>query len=358
MRCSGIVIVHMSALEVNRVPLGESGIEVSRVGFGTYHLAQKIDEFAALEAFADAYESGVNLFDTSDNYGTEAIIGTAIRANVLPRHDVVIATKTGLGTSYAHQMELNKAGRKGDTSPERIREQVDRSLTVLGPDIGAIDLYQLHVHDPTVDPREHAAVMDELIDDEKMKAWGVSNYSYEALYDLLSACDAMGLERPSTSQPFLNMASGVEEVVHLAQQTGLTVLGHSPLLKGMLTDKTVVEWLAQAQEALVRLEGADLSDDFKVIKEGLDRCNDLRVYAADHSLTLAQLAISWVTSQPNTVALTACTTEDYLNDAMLGANHKTDVADPELNDIIDALSAIPFGGWALKLMRESKYYYH
>lgn len=344
------------AAVLRTVELGNSGIEASVVGYGTYHLGDKLDEFNALRSMGRALDRGVTLFDTSDNYGTEGLIGIAVREGYLPREEVVIATKTGLGTSYAHQVALNRAKRKGDTSPNRIRQQVDKSLTILGKDVEVIDLYQLHVHDDTVPPTEQAAVMQELIDAGKIRAWGVSNYPVPALTKLVAACDDEGFIRPATTQPFLNVVSGVGEVGFNVATKGMTVLAHSPLLKGMLTGSAVDKMTAH-----VHAEAADIMDEERLgyddFVKGLEALTDLRVYAQMRGLTLAQFAISWAANRPNTVALTACTNEQYLDDAITGATHRLDMADPKLLAIQRTFRELPFAAQSLALMRGAKYYY-
>src|SRR5690606_27111240 len=118
-----------------------AGIDVPafRIGYGTYHLLDKMNASEAIDSFGEAYQSGINLYDTSDNYGTELAIGRAVSAGVLPRDRVIIATKTGLGTTLREQTSWNEAGRRYNTDPDRIRRQVDNSLRVLGDDVGVID---------------------------------------------------------------------------------------------------------------------------------------------------------------------------------------------------------------------------
>ena len=338
------------------VELGNSGIKASVIGYGTYHLGDKLDEFSALLSMGHAFDRGVTLFDTSDNYGTEGLIGIAVREGYLPRDEVVIATKTGLGTSYAHQVALRRAKRKGDTSPNRIRQQVDKSLAVLGKDVGVIDLYQLHTYDDTVPPAEQAAVMQELIDAGKIRSWGVSNYPIPALTRLIDACDAEGVVHPVTTQPFLNVVSGAGEVGFNAATKGMTVLAHSPLLKGMLTGSAVDKMTAH-----VRAEAADISDEeragYDAFKKGLEALTELRNYAQMRGLTLAQFAISWAANRPNTVVLTACTNEQYLDDAITGAAHTLDTTDPKVLGIQRTFRELPFAAQSLALMRDMKYYY-
>lgn len=344
------------AEQLRTVTLGNSDLETSTIGYGTYHLKDKLDEYDAVRSMGEAFEQGITLFDTSDNYGSEALVGIAVREGFLPRDEVVIATKTGLGTSYAHQVALNTADKRGDTSPDRIRSQVDKSLLILGKDVDVIDLYQLHIPDPTVEPVEHAAVMAELIEAGKIRAYGVSNYSAADITALMQACEEEGLPKPVTSQPFFNIVGGYTDAVAAAHESGLTVLAHSPLLKGILSQHTVdmlkMEILIDEHEA-----GADAPEGLHVFKQGLESILKLRAYAESQGLTLPQLALAWPLGRPNTVTLTSCTNERYLNDATIAARAPIDVADPELKSIVDGFDEASFTSLAINVMRGSKYYY-
>lgn len=340
-----------------RIPLGDSGLEVSRVGFGTYHLPQKLDGIGCLRALGRASARGVTLFDTSDNYGSEVLIGAAIARRYLPRDEVVIATKTGLATSLEHRRELDAAERRYDTSPERVRRQVDASLTMLG--VNEIDLYQLHAYDPKVSASEQAGVMDELVGKGKIRAWGVSNYPADALINLVTACDDNGLTRPVSSQPFFNLlADDADGQVSLSRGFDLTTLAHSPLVKGMLTDTALYE----LDKSISAEDGSeDLDEDNKaaldLYSQFTTELENLRQYGKERNLSLAQLAIAWAASHPNTVVLSACTNDAYLDDAIIGVNHQIDPNSEELAPIRDRLVAMNATQLAIHLMRGNKHYY-
>lgn len=224
------------SLETEPVQIGDISVAAARLGYGTYHLLDKINASQALDSFAEAFEVGINLFDSSDNYGTKSIIGRAVSAGILPRDEVIIATKTGLATTLPEQRQMKELSGAGhDTTTQRVRAQIDNSLRVLGDDVGCIDLYQLHVPDERVSHEEHAELMSELIESGKIVEYGLSNYSKEQLEQFLAACDDRGLRRPAAIQPYFNMlaAKSIPEV-GLAQDEGIVVLAHSPLLKGAL----------------------------------------------------------------------------------------------------------------------------
>lgn len=235
--------------------------------------------------------------------------------STLPREEVVIATKTGLGTTLSEQRRWNEQGRRGNTDPARIREQVDNSLRILGEDVGIIDIYQLHVRDPDVEHAAHAETMADLIDTGKIKTWGVSNYSNQELEDLLEACDERDLPRPTTSQPFHNMlAPYSHEKTQYAKDEGLVVLAHSPLIKGVLTDARFQE----LKETLELYRDGDNEGNQEVLERiapQMDQLTNISKIARAHGSSLAQVAISWTLLDPNVITLTTATNASRLSTA-------------------------------------------
>ncbi|HYL08652.1 MAG TPA: aldo/keto reductase, partial [Candidatus Udaeobacter sp.] len=116
---------------MNKVILGRSGIDVSRVAFGTWQLGGDwgaTDEVAAIAAIRQAADLGINFFDTAQAYGfgaSETLLATALKGR--PRDQFVIATKGGL-------RPMPGGGIERDASPDWIRQGVESSLKALGTD--------------------------------------------------------------------------------------------------------------------------------------------------------------------------------------------------------------------------------
>ncbi len=300
------------------VQLWEAGPEVLTVGYGTYHLLDKLDPRSAVESLLAANEAGVDFIETSDNYGgVELAIGRALQSGDLRREDVVIATKTGHATSwYDH---LDRSGGGLDVRPEAITEQIEDSLWAMRTRY--VDLYQLHGHDPEVDPASQAEAMHDLVDEGKIKAWGVSNYTRQALEQLLEACDQRDLLRPDTLQNTSSVLGDFDSgAIDLAREVGMTVLARSPLLCGALTNESFDFMLADGLELQAALKEGTLSPKQEEYASSLidayDTVGKLRERASLAGLSLAQLSLAWVTSQPNTVALNSMTREEYITEAV------------------------------------------
>src|SRR5258708_22944149 len=144
--------------DVGRTRLGRSGLNVSRIAFGTWQLGGDwgaTDEEAAVQAIRHAYDRGINFFDTAQGYGfgaSEQLLAKAIRGDT--REDVVIATKGGLRALGGAQVER-------DASAKAIRHGVEDRLRALGTAYTA--LLQLHWPDPRTPFPETAGALAELV---------------------------------------------------------------------------------------------------------------------------------------------------------------------------------------------------
>lgn len=154
-------------------------LRISRIGLGTWAIGGWMwggtDEAEAVRTVLAALERGITLVDTAPIYGfgrSEEIVGKALRQSAR-RDPVVLATKVGLDWT-AGQV-------RRDSSPQRIRQEVDDSLRRLGTD--RIDLCQVHWPDPATPLAETAAVLRDLLREGKIRAIGVSNFTPEQMRD-------------------------------------------------------------------------------------------------------------------------------------------------------------------------------
>jgi len=208
--------------------LGESGLEVSAVGYGCMGLdanyGPAIDRPAANRIIRAAFELGVTFFDTAEVYGpysNERLLGEALAPF---RDEVVIATKFGFGISP-------NGTRYGlDSRPEHISEVVDAMLQRLKVD--TIDLLYQHRVDPKVPIEDVAGTVKELIDQGKVKGFGLSE-----------AC-AQTIRRAHAVQPVAAVQSeyslwtrDVEHngVLAACEELGIGFVPWSPLGAGFLT---------------------------------------------------------------------------------------------------------------------------
>src|SRR5918999_37243 len=142
--------------------LGRTGLEVSRICFGTWQFGGEwgaVQRDEALAAVRTALDLGVTFFDTAQAYGfgaSEALLAEALGGDI-HREDVVVATKGGLRPEGEQVVR--------DSSPAWFRSGVEQSLRRLG--LEAIDLYQVHWPDPGIPFEETAAALGRLVDEGK-----------------------------------------------------------------------------------------------------------------------------------------------------------------------------------------------
>lgn len=261
--------------------LGATGLQVSRIAYGTWQLGGEwgsFDENAAVSAIRHARELGIDFFDTAQAYGfgaSERLLGRALRQDLdHNRESVVLATKGG----------IRPEGGGRDASAAFLKDGVEQSLRALGVDY--IDLYQVHWPDPKVPAEETAIALQELVEAGKIRHVGVSNYTIEQMADFATV-------RPvETLQPPYHLFSrGIEaEVLPYTRARNIGVLAYSPLASGLLTGRfdesttfAADDWRSQA----TAFTGEALRRNVTVVRR-------LEEFAEARGYTVSQLAIAWV----------------------------------------------------------------
>jgi aryl-alcohol dehydrogenase-like predicted oxidoreductase len=260
-------------------------VRVSSIGVGTWQFGSKdwgygtdYAENVAVPIVQRALDLGVNLVDTAEIYGrneSERIVGRAIANR---RSEVFIATKFAPITPLASVIEKH-----GRASAER-----------LGVD--EIDLYQLHWPNPVVPLGEQMKGMRRLFDAGVVRNVGVSNYS---LARWQAAEKAFGGPVLSNQVQYsLAFRKYDADLVPYAQAHDRLVIAYSPLAKGLLSGRYDATNLpknpARAKEMLFLEENVVAAHDL---------IEALRAVAKTHDATPSQVALAWVISHPNVVAI-------------------------------------------------------
>ena len=211
--------------------LGSSNLEVSALGLGCMGLnfsykpfPEKKDAIALLRA---AVERGVTFFDTAEVYGpyiNEELVGEALAPF---RGTVVIATKFGF--------DLNPDGSHGpkgtDSSPARIKQVAEASLKHLGIDV--IDLFYQHRVDPTVPIEDVAGAVRDLIQEGKVRCFGMSEAGVKTIRRAHAVQPVTALQ----SEYSLWHRVPEAEIIPTLEELGIGFVPFSPLGKGFLTGK-------------------------------------------------------------------------------------------------------------------------
>jgi aryl-alcohol dehydrogenase-like predicted oxidoreductase len=267
--------------------LGRSGLQVSRIAFGTWQLGGdwgQFEEATAIAAIRRARELGVNFFDTAQAYGfgaSERLLGKALGDELTRNRDqLVIATKGGL--------RMTDTGLVRDASPEWLREGVDASLTALGVD--HIDLYQVHWPDAKVPVAETAGALRDLVAEGKIGHVGVSNYSADQMAEF-----AKTLPVETVQPPYHLFRREIEDdVLPYSQANNVGVLVYGPLAHGLLSG-TLNEKTTFASDDWRGKSGVFTGDTYR---RNLEAVRALEKLAADRGMTVSQLAIAWTLANP------------------------------------------------------------
>jgi aryl-alcohol dehydrogenase-like predicted oxidoreductase len=266
---------------------------VSRIGLGTWQFGSREwgygDDYADAGATAivrRALELGVTLFDTAEVYGpgkSERILGAALGAD---RDDVVLASKVLPVAPF----------------PKLVRKAWQGSAQRLG--VRRIPLYQVHQPNPVVPDTVTMKGMGALLDEGRIGAVGVSNYSLERW----RAADA-ALGRPVVSNQVdfsLAAAGPLEDLVPFAEAEDRVVIAYSPLAQGLLGGKYGVDNRPGGVRAMNKLFG---TENLRRVEPLLEL---LREVAAAHRVEPAQVALAWLLSLPRVIAIPGASSVEQL----------------------------------------------
>ncbi|HEY4927857.1 MAG TPA: aldo/keto reductase [Acidimicrobiales bacterium] len=324
---------------MRQTTLGRSGLQVSRIAFGTWQLGGDwgaTEEDQATAAIRRAADRGVTLFDTAQAYGfgaSERFLAKALSS--YPREEMVIATKGGLRPTAA-------GGVARDASPEWIRQGVDQSLEALGTDY--IDLLQVHWPDPATPLEETAGALGELVAQGKIRHVGVSNFDTDQMGDF-----AMALPVETLQPPYHLLRRSIEaDILPYADAHDIGVLVYGPLAHGLLSGDLHED---------TRFAPGDWRGTSPVFKgesfrRNLDVVDQLSKVASEAGVSLSQMAIAWTLSNPAVdVAIVGTRNPAHLDDALSAGslNLGEDVLD-RIDQIVH--DAVPIDGPSPEAMPE------
>lgn len=268
--------------------LGNSDLYVKPIGLGcmgfSHASGDPMDKETAIKTIRAAYEMGYDFFDTAEAYTgvypdgsisyNEELVGTALHD---VRDQVVIATKMGVH----HNEDLSLVV---DSRPETIRNSLEQSLKRLNTDY--IDLYYLHRIDPQVEPEVVAQTMKELIEEGKIRYWGISEATEEYLRRAHAICPVTAIENR-----YSMMARWHESLFPACEELNVAYVAFSPMANGFLTGK---------YNPNTKFEG---NQDYRAgmpqyTKEGYEKgkvlLDFLQKLADEKNATIGQLSLAWM----------------------------------------------------------------
>ena len=275
--------------------LGRSGLKVSEIAYGNWIThASQVAEDAAHACVNAALECGITTFDTADVYAAtkaEEVLGRALKGQ--RREGLEIFTKVYWPTGPG----MNDRG----LSRKHIMEACHASLRRLQTDY--VDLYQAHRMDIETPLEETLRAFDDLVRSGKVLYVGVSEWSAEQLREAARIADDMGFDRLVSNQPQYSMLYRVieERVIPTSKELGIGQIVWSPVAQGVLTGKYKPGEPAPEGSRATSDEGKGFVERW-MSDEVLTAVQDLEPLAADHGLSMAQLALAWVLQNDNVSA--------------------------------------------------------
>src|SRR3989441_1315240 len=313
--------------------LGKSNLEVSALGLGcmgmSFGYGPAADKKEMIWLIRTAVERGVTFFDTAEVYGpfaNEELVGEALAPF---RDQVVIATKFGFAP--------DPAGGPGWTAlnsrPEHIKEVVEASLKRLKTDV--IDLFYQHRVDPNVPIEDVAGAVKELIQQGKVKHFGLS----EAGVQTIRRAHAVQLVTALQSEYSLWWREPEKEILPALEELGIGFVPFSPLGKGSLTGKINEE---------TKFDKTDFRNIVPRFTPENRRANQALVdllskIAGRKKATPAQIALAWILAQKPWMVPIPGTTKLHRLEENIGAA-AIELTPDDLRQIDSATSKIPVQG--------------
>ena len=309
--------------------LGKSGLEVSTLGLGcmgmSFGYGPAADKKTAIDLIRTAFERGVTFFDTAEVYGpftNEALLGEALSPL---RNEVVIATKFGFKNA--------KTSEGLDSRPQTIRAVAEASLKRLQTD--RIDLFYQHRVDPNVPIEDVAGTIKDLIQEGKVKHFGLSEAGVQSIRKAHAVQPVTALQ----SEYSLWWREPEKEILPLLEELEIGFVPFSPLGKGFLTGKI---------DENTKFDEHDFRNTVPRFEEENRKANQVMVellntIAEKHQATNAQIALAWLLARkPYIVPIPGTTKLHRLEENIAAANVQLSTQD--LNEIEAAVSQIEIQG--------------
>ena len=313
--------------------LGTSNLEVSALGLGCMGMSWSYgpakDKQEMISLLRAAVERGVAFFDTAEVYGplaNEELVGEALATF---RGQVVIATKFGWAPAPGDRERWSAL----NSRPEHIKAAVEGSLKRLRVDF--IDLYYQHRVDPNVPIEDVAGAVKDLVQQGKVKHFGLSEASAQTIRRAHAVQPVTALQ----SEYSLWFRRPEQEILPTLEELGIGFVTYSPLGKGFLTGKITPD---------TKFDSTDFRSTIPRFRpENIDANQALVVllnrFAEQKKATPGQIALAWLLAKKPWIVPIPGTTKLYRLEENIGAAEIALTAD-ELREIEDAASNVSVQG--------------
>jgi aryl-alcohol dehydrogenase-like predicted oxidoreductase len=314
--------------------LGNSNLEVSALGLGcmgmSFGLGPAKDKQEMISLLRSAVERGVTFFDTAEVYGpftNEELVGEALAP---VREQVVIATKFGFNIDDSGVQHQNPPL---NSRPERIRQVAESSLKRLKTDY--IDLFYQHRVDPNVPIEDVAGAVKDLIDEGKVRHFGLS----EAGVEVIRRAHAVQPVAALQNEYSLWWREPEAEILPTLEELGIGFVPFSPLGKGFLTGKI---------DENTTFDSTDFRNTVPRFSPEARKANQALVdviakFAEQKNATPAQIALAWVLAQKPWIVPIPGTTKLHRLEENIGADN-VELTPDDLREIESITSQIDVHG--------------
>ncbi|HEX9119574.1 MAG TPA: aldo/keto reductase [Terriglobales bacterium] len=317
--------------------LGNSNLEVSAIGLGCMGMSMSYgpagDKREMISLLRASVERGVTFFDTAEVYGpftNEELVGEALSPL---RDQVVIATKFGFNLDPNFDLKGERGSPGLDSRPEHIKQVAEASLKRLR--VGTIDLFYQHRVDPNVPIEDVAGAVKELIQEGKVKHFGLS----EAGVQTIRRAHAVQPVTAVQSEYSLWFRDPEKELLPTLEELGIGFVPYSPLGRGFLTGK---------MNENTKFDKSDFRNSLPRFSHEARKANLALVQligkvAERKRATPAQIALAWLLAQRPWIVPIPGTRKLERLEENIGAAAVELTAD-DLRDIDSAASKIPVQG--------------
>jgi len=315
--------------------IGKSNLEVSTIGLGCMGMTFAFPPFPEkkemISLLRTAVERGITFFDTAEVYGpytNEDLLGEALAPL---RDQVVIATKFGF--KPASKSEANLRWSERDSGPDHIKKVVEGSLKRLKTDV--IDLLYQHRVDPNVPIEDVAGTVKELIQEGKVKHFGLSEAGVQTIRRAHAVQPVTALQ----SEYSLWWREPESEILPALEELGIGFVPFSPLGRGFLTGKI---------NESSKFDSTDFRSTLPRFTPEARKANqalvDLLVEVAKRkNATPAQIALAWLLAQKPWIVPIPGTTKLNRLEENIGST-AIELTENDLREIEDAASKIKIEG--------------
>ena len=313
--------------------LGKSNLEVSALGLGCMGMSWSYgpakDKQEMISLLRAAVERGVTFFDTAEVYGpltNEELVGEALAPL---RDQVEIATKFGWAPAPGDRERWSAL----NSRPEHIKAVVEGSLKRLRVDF--IDLYYQHRVDPNVPIEDVAGAVKDLVQQGKVKHFGLSEASAQTIRRAHAVQPVTALQ----SEYSLWFRRPEQEILPTLEELGIGLVPYSPLGKGFLTGKITPDTKFDSTDfrstiPRFRPENIDANQALVVL---------LNKFAEQKKATPGQIALAWLLAKKPWIVPIPGTTKLYRLEENIGAA-EIELSVDELREIEDAASNVSVQG--------------